>query len=108
MPAGAATAGSGGAPTLEDVKEFAVYTAARLVLFVVSYAAVAGSYVLVTGSRAIPLIWPFIVAVVISAIASAVLLRKQRDRFALAVQRRAARASARFEEARAKEDEPDS
>jgi len=89
------------------VKEFAVYTAARLVLFVVAYAAVAGVYVLVTGSRTIPLIWPFIVAVVVSAIASAVLLRKQRDAFALAVQRRAERASARFEQARAKEDEPD-
>lgn len=89
------------------MKEFAVYTAARLVLFVVAYAAVAGVYVLVTGSRTIPLIWPFIVAVVVSAIASAVLLRKQRDAFALAVQRRAERASARFEQARAKEDEPD-
>lgn len=90
------------------MKEFAVYTAARLVLFVVSYALVAGCYVLVTGSRQLPLIWPFVLAVVISAIASALLLRKQRDQFALAVQRRAARASERFEAARAKEDEPDS
>jgi hypothetical protein len=89
------------------VKEFAIYTAARLVLFVVAYAAVVGAYLLVVGAGPIPLFWPFLLAVVISAIASALLLRRQRDAFALAVQRRAARASAAFERSRAKEDEPD-
>jgi hypothetical protein len=90
------------------VKEFAIYTAARLVLFVVSYAAVVGIFLLVSDDSQIPLFWPFLVAVLISAIASAFLLRTQRERFALAVQRRAERASAAFEAQRAKEDDPDS
>jgi predicted neutral ceramidase superfamily lipid hydrolase len=89
------------------VKEFAIYTAARLVLFVVAYAAVVGVYLLVSGSDRVPLIWPFVLAVLVSAVASALLLRRQRDAFALAVQRRAERASTRFEEMRGKEDDPE-
>jgi hypothetical protein len=90
------------------VKEFAIYTAARIGLFVVSYAVVVGAYLLVSGEREIPLFWPFLVAVLISAVASAYLLRAQRERFAQVVQRRAEKASARLEQARSKEDEPDS
>lgn len=90
------------------MKEFAIYTAARIGLFVVSYAVVVGIYLLVSGEREIPLFWPFLVAVLISAVASAYLLRAQRERFALVVQRRAEKASARLEQARSKEDEPDS
>ena len=90
------------------MKEFIVYTAARLGLFAVSYAVVVGIYLLLSGDTHVPLIWPFLLAVVISAIASAYLLRRQRERFALAVQRRAERASAALERARSKEDEPDS
>jgi hypothetical protein len=90
------------------VKEFAIYTAARLGLFVVSYAVVVGIYLLVSGESEIPLFWPFLVAVLISAVASAYLLRAQRERFALVVQRRAEKASARLEQSRSKEDEPDS
>jgi len=90
------------------VKEFAIYTAARLGLFVVSYAVIVGVYLLVSGERQIPLFWPFLLAIVVSAIASVYLLRAQRERFAQAVQRRAERASARFEQMRSKEDEPDS
>jgi Protein of unknown function (DUF4229) len=89
------------------VKEFVVYTAARLGLLLVSYGLVVGIYVLVSGSDQIPLIWPFLVAVVLSAIGSVVLLGRQREAFARVVQSRADRASARFEQARAKEDEPD-
>jgi membrane protein implicated in regulation of membrane protease activity len=90
------------------VKEFAIYTAARLGLFVVSYVVIVGVYLLVSGDGQIPLFWPFLLAIVVSAIASVYLLRAQRERFAQAVQRRAERASARFEQMRAKEDEPDS
>ena len=90
------------------MKEFAIYTAARLGLFVVSYVVIVGVYLLVSGDRQIPLFWPFLLAIVVSAIASVYLLRAQRERFAQAVQRRAERASARFEQMRAKEDEPDS
>jgi hypothetical protein len=90
------------------VKEFAVYTAARLGIFLLSYALVIGIYLLVSGEREeIPLIWPFLVAVVISAVASVYLLRGQRERFAVAIHERAQRASARVEQARAKEDEQD-
>lgn len=90
------------------MKEFAIYTAARLGLFLVSYVVIVGVYLLVSGDRQIPLFWPFLLAIVVSAIASVYLLRAQRERFAQAVQRRAERASARFEQMRAKEDEPDS
>jgi hypothetical protein len=89
------------------VKEFAVYTAARVGLFLVAYGLVVGIYLLVTGSDQIPLIWPFLVAVVISAVGSVLLLGRQREAFARVVQGRAERASARFEQARAKEDEPE-
>lgn len=90
------------------MKEFAIYTAARLGLFLVSYVVIVGVYLLVSGDRQIPLFWPFLLAIVVSAIASVYLLRAQRERFAQAVQRRAERASVRFEQMRAKEDEPDS
>jgi hypothetical protein len=89
------------------VREFAVYTLARVGLFVASYAVVAGVYVLVTGSREVPLLWPFVVAIVMSAVASFYLLGGMRDRFAAVVERRAAAASRRFEAARAKEDVED-
>lgn len=88
------------------MKEFAIYTAARLVLFVAAYAAVIGVWLLLDGEGSLPLFWPFLLAVVISAIASALLLRRQRDAFALSVQRRAERASAAFERSRTKEDDP--
>ncbi len=84
-----------------------VYTLARLGLFVASYALVVGVYLLVTGGDRVPLIWPFLVAVVISAVASFYLLRGMRERFALVVEARANRASQKFEEMRAKEDGSD-
>ena len=84
-----------------------VYTLARLGLFVASYALVVGVYLLVTGGDRVPLIWPFLVAVVISAVASFYLLRRMRERFALVVEARANRASQKFEEMRAKEDGSD-
>jgi len=84
-----------------------VYTLARLGLFVASYALVVGVYLLVTGGDRVPLIWPFLVAVVISAVASFYLLRGMRERFAFVVEARANRASQKFEEMRAKEDGSD-
>jgi hypothetical protein len=87
------------------VKEFAVYTLSRIGLFVAAYALVAGVYLLATGASSVPIIWPFVVAVLISAVASLFLLRGQRERFAAAVQRRATKATKRFDAARAKEDD---
>lgn len=89
------------------MKEFAVYTLARLGLFVASYAVIVGLYLLFSGSNRVPLLWPFLLAVVVSAVGSYYLLRGMRDRFAAVVQRRAAVASRRFEEHRAKEDRDD-
>lgn len=89
------------------MKEFWVYTASRIGLFVVSYAVIAAVYLLVTDDTQLPLIWPFLLAAIISSIASVYLLRGQRERFAAVVQRRADAASARFEQARSKEDEPE-
>jgi mannitol-specific phosphotransferase system IIBC component len=86
------------------VKEFAVYTVARIALFVASYAVIAGLYMLVARTDSVPLVWPLLVAAVVSAIASLYLLKGPRARFALRVEERAANMSRRFEEARAKED----
>lgn len=84
------------------MKEFAVYTAARLGLFVASYLVLAGIILLV--SDRVPLLWPLLVAAVISSVASVYLLRPQRERFAAVIDRRARAASERFEAARSKED----
>jgi hypothetical protein len=89
------------------VKEFLAYTAARLALFIGVYVVVVGVYLLVTGSSTIPLIWPFLVAVVASSILSVYLLRGLRARFGAVIERRASAASRRFERARSKEDLPD-
>ena len=86
------------------VKEFAVYTLARIGIFVASYAVIAGVYLAVTGGDSIPLLWPLLLAAVVSAVASYYLLRGQRERFAAVVQQRAERASTRFEERKAQED----
>jgi hypothetical protein len=86
------------------VKEFLVYTAARLLVFVACYALVVGGYVLVDRDGPIPVLWPLLVAAVLSAVVSAYLLRGMRERFAAQVQGRAERMSQRFEEMKAKED----
>jgi hypothetical protein len=86
------------------VKEFAVYTAARIGLFIASYAVIAGVYMLVSGSSHVPLFWPFVLAALVSAVASYYLLSGQRARFAARVEQRAANLSRRFEDARARED----
>jgi membrane protein implicated in regulation of membrane protease activity len=86
------------------VKEFLAYTAARLALFIGVYVVVVGVYLLVTGSSTIPLIWPFLVAVVASSILSVYLLRGLRSRFGAVIERRASAASRRLERARSKED----
>jgi hypothetical protein len=86
------------------VREFAVYTLARIGLFVASYAVVAGAWMLLTGRDAGPILGPFLVAAVLSAVASYYLLQGPRSRFAARVEKRASDMSRRFEEARAKED----
>jgi mannitol-specific phosphotransferase system IIBC component len=86
------------------MREFWSYTAARLGIFVASYAVVLGVYVLVTHSDKIPVLWPLLLAAAISAVASVRLLRGQRARFASRVESRASKMSQAFEAQRAKED----
>lgn len=85
------------------MKEFIVYTAARFGLFLVVYGVIVGGYVLVNGTP-IPVLWPLLLAAVLSTFLAAVLLRGMRERFAAQVSARANRMSQRFEEMKAKED----
>jgi mannitol-specific phosphotransferase system IIBC component len=87
------------------VKEFVVYTLARLGLLVASYAVIVGVYMLLQGTDHVPLLWPILAAAVVSAIASYYLLKGPRERFAARVDARARAASQRFEERRSREDD---
>jgi hypothetical protein len=86
------------------VKGFLVYTVARFGVFLATYALVVGVYLLVTDSSSLPILWPLLVAAVLSTLVSVYLLRGQRDRLAAGVQSRAERMTARFEQMRSKED----
>lgn len=86
------------------MKEFAIYTAARLGVFLVCYAVIVGVYLLVSGGDRVPVFWPFLLAVVVSAVASMTLLRRQREAFAMSVQRRAERSAARRRMVQAEEE----
>lgn len=90
------------------MKEFVVYTALRILLFVASAAIVAGIWLLVRDEA--PLLWVLVLGFALSGIASYFLLDRQRAAFASRVEARAQRASAAFEEMRAREDvdEPES
>jgi hypothetical protein len=84
------------------VKEFWVYTLLRLALFVGSFALVFGIWFAITGD--VPVVWVVVIAFLVSGVGSYYLLRPQREAFAAKVEGRAAKASERFEQARAKED----
>ena len=85
------------------VKEFVIYTVMRLVLFVATFAIVAGVWALVAGSFTSSAWLPvLIVSLVISGIASYFLLSGQRVAFASRVEKRA---DATMERMRAKEDQ---
>jgi hypothetical protein len=86
------------------VKEFAIYTALRLAIFVACYAVLGWLYLAVFGKTG-ALVWPFLAAIVISSLLSLKYLAPQRERFAAVVQARAERATSRFEEMRSKEDQ---
>jgi peptidoglycan/LPS O-acetylase OafA/YrhL len=84
------------------VKEFWTYTLLRIVLFVGTTAVVWGVYALIADT--INLLVVVLVAAVISSVLSWKLLAGPRNRFAASVEVRASRASARFEEMKARED----
>ena len=85
------------------MKEFVVYTVMRIVLFLASFGVVVGVMALAFDGR-YNLFWAVILAFLISGIASYFILDRQREAFARRVEARASRASAAFEERKARED----
>lgn len=86
------------------MKEFLVYTALRVLLFIGMVGLVLGVWTLLDGDGRVNVIWPVVIAFALSGVASYFLLNRQRDAFARKVEERAARASAAFDERRARED----
>ena len=86
------------------MKEFVVYTVLRIVLFMASFGIVVGVMALAFDGR-YNLFWAIILAFLISGVASWFILNRQREAFARRVEARAARASAAFEERKAREDQ---
>ncbi len=80
-----------------------VYTVLRIVLFLASFGVVVGIMALAFDGR-YHLFWAVISAFLISGVGSYFILDRQRDAFAQRVETRAARASAAFEERKARED----
>ena len=86
------------------MKEFVVYTVMRIVLFMASFGIVVGLMALAFDGR-YNLFWAIILAFLISGVASYFILNHQREAFARRVESRASRASAAFEERKAREDQ---
>lgn len=86
------------------MKEFVVYTVLRIVLFMASFGIVVGLMALAFDGR-YNLFWAIILAFLISGVASYFILDHQREAFARRVEARAAKASAAFEERKAREDQ---
>ena len=84
------------------MREFVVYTALRIGLFVTSLVVVVGVWMLIAGE--VPILWAVVIAFVVSGVASYFLLNRQREAFARRVERRAERMQDRFERMKAKED----
>jgi hypothetical protein len=86
------------------VKEFLVYTGLRMLLFVAVLVTVIGIWSLASPDGTIDAFCAVVIALLISGAASYVLLARPREAFAQRVQARAERATAAFEERRARED----
>ena len=86
------------------MKEFVVYTVMRIALFLASFGVVVGLMALAFDGR-YNLFWAIILAFLISGVASFFILDRQREAFARRVEARASRASAAFEERKAREDQ---
>ena len=86
------------------MKEFAIYTGLRVLLFVASLITVMLIWSLFTEGR-VPALWPVVIAFAVSGLLSYFLLNKQRDAFARRVEDRASRAASAFEQRKAREDQ---
>jgi hypothetical protein len=87
------------------VKDFVIYTVLRLGLFLLTWGAVTGAWLLITDEAALGL--TFLIALVISGVGSYWVLSVPRERLARHVEERASRATAAIEERRAREDADD-
>lgn len=87
------------------MKEFVVYTGLRILLFLATLGVILGAWVLLADEA--NLLLSVVIAFVVSGIGSYYLLERQRAAFASRVEARAERATAAFEERRAKEDVDD-
>ena len=67
---------------------------------------VAGGWALVSGSEQVPVLWTVVIAFVISGALSLVVLQRPREAFARRVDARASAAASRFDELKAREDDP--
>ena len=85
------------------MKEFVVYTALRIVLFLASFGIVVGLMALFSDGS-YNLFWAVVLGFLISGVGSFFILDRQRQAFAQRVEARAARASAAFEERKSRED----
>ena len=85
------------------MKEFWIYTALRVGLFIGAFLAVLGVWTLVSDTA--NLLWVAVLAFLLSGVASYILLERQRSAFAVKVEGRAGRMTQKFDEMRAKEDD---
>ena len=85
------------------MRAFLSYTLLRLMLFLTSYAVLAGLWVLAFGQDGMLLV-PLLAAVIVSSLLSLKLLAPQRERFAAVIEARADRAARKFEDFKARED----
>lgn len=85
------------------MKEFVVYSLLRLLVFVGVLVVVMGLWILAFG-RDSSMLWPLVVAFVVSGLLSMWLLNRPREAFARRVEQRAERAAAKLDEMRTKED----
>lgn len=86
----------------EGVKEFVIYTAMRIGLFLSSLVIVIGFWMLIAGE--VPILWAVVIAFALSGIGSYFLLNRQREAFARRVEQRAQRLTARYDDMKTKED----
>lgn len=80
-----------------------MYTGMRALLFLASLAIVMGVWAALADNQ-VPILWATVIAFLVSGVASVFVLNAPREAFARRVEARAARASEKFEELRAKED----
>ncbi|MGH3355285.1 MAG: DUF4229 domain-containing protein [Nocardioidaceae bacterium] len=87
------------------MKSFVLYTLARVVMFAATWAVVWLVASIWLDWSSLTALWTALVATAISSVASFVLLRGLRDRFAEGVHERAVRTRDRYEAAKRREDD---